>query len=101
MITPVVKETKVVFGPCRLSYTHVFSKFAPDGDTASGKYMTNVLIPKEEKETIKAIQQAIEAAKNPVSYRNGAAKSLKNWICRCVTVTLTKTMTKYMRDTST
>ena len=63
MITPSVKETKVIFGPCRLSYTHVFSKFAPDGDTASGKYMTNVLIPKGEKETIKAIQQAIETAK--------------------------------------
>lgn len=63
MITPIVKDTKVVFGPCRLSYTHVFSKYAPDGDAASGKYMTNVLIPKEEKETIKAIQQAIEAAK--------------------------------------
>lgn len=63
MITPIVKDTKVVFGPCRLSYTHVFSKYSPDGDAASGKYMTSVLIPKEEKETIKAIQQAIEAAK--------------------------------------
>jgi hypothetical protein len=63
MITPIVKDTKVVFGPCRLSYTHVFSKYAPDGDTANGKYMTNVLIPKGEKETIKALQQAIEAAK--------------------------------------
>lgn len=63
MITPIVKDTKVVFGPCRLSYTHVFSKYSPDGDAASGKYMTNVLIPKEEKETIKAIQQAIEATK--------------------------------------
>lgn len=63
MITPIVKDTKVVFGPCRLSYTHVFSKYAPDGDTANGKYMTNVLIPKEEKETIAALQQAIEAAK--------------------------------------
>ena len=63
MITPIVKENKVVFGPCRLSYTHLFSKYAPDGDTANGKFMTNVLIPKEEKETIKAIQQAIEAGK--------------------------------------
>lgn len=63
MITPIVKDTKVVFGPCRLSYTHVFSKYAPDGDAANGKYMTNVLVPKEEKETIKAIQQAIDAAK--------------------------------------
>lgn len=63
MITPIVKDTKVVFGPCRLSYTHVFSKYAPDGDTANGKYMANVLIPKEEKETIAALQQAIETAK--------------------------------------
>ncbi len=63
MITPIVKENKVVFGPCRLSYTHVFDKYAPDGDTSTGKYMTNVLIPKDEKETVKAIQQAIEAAK--------------------------------------
>ena len=63
MITPIVKETKIVFGPCRLSYTHVFSKFAPDGDPSGGKFMTNVLVPKEEKETINAIRQAIEAAK--------------------------------------
>lgn len=63
MITPQVKETKVVFGPCRLSYTHVFAKYAPDGDTTNGKYMTNILIPKSEKETVKALQQAIEAAK--------------------------------------
>lgn len=63
MITPIVKDTKVIFGPCRLSYTHVFSKYAPDGDAAAGKYMTNVLIPKSEKETVKALQQAIDAAK--------------------------------------
>lgn len=63
MITPQVKDTKVVFGPCRLSYTHVFNKYVPDGDANGGKYMTNVLIPKSETETVKAIQQAIEAAK--------------------------------------
>lgn len=63
MITPIVKENKVVFGPCRLSYTHLFNKYSPDGDPASGKFMTNVLIPKNEKETVKAIQQAIEAGK--------------------------------------
>ena len=49
MIEPIVKGTKVVFGPCRLSYTHLFSKY--------------VLIPKKEKATIKAIEAAIEAAK--------------------------------------
>lgn len=63
MITPIIKDNKVVFGPCRLSYTHVFAKYNPGGDNEDGKYMTNVLIPKEEKETVKALQTAIEAAK--------------------------------------
>ena len=63
MITPKVTENKVVFGPCRLSYTHLFSKYSPDGDPTSGKFMTNVLIPKEETETINAIKQAIENGK--------------------------------------
>lgn len=63
MITPIVKDTKVIFGPVRLSYTHVFAKFSPDGDPANGKYMTNALIPKGEKETIEAIEKAIEAAR--------------------------------------
>ena len=63
MITPQVKENKVIFGPCRLSYTHVFNRYNPDGDQADGKYMTNVLIPKDEKETIAAINKAIDAAK--------------------------------------
>ena len=63
MIKPIVKENKVVFGPCRLSYTHVFEKFNPNGNNEEGKYMTNILIPKTETETIKAIQGAIETAK--------------------------------------
>jgi hypothetical protein len=41
----------------------VFQKYVPDGTTEKGKFMTNVLIPKSEKETVKALQQAIEAAK--------------------------------------
>ena len=32
MITPQVKDMKVVFGPCRLSYVHVFSKYDPEND---------------------------------------------------------------------
>ena len=63
MITPQVKENKVIFGPCRLSYTHVFNRYNPDGDQADGKYMTNVLIPKDERETIEAINKAIAEAK--------------------------------------
>lgn len=64
MITPKVTDSKVVFGPCRLSYTHVFSKYNPDGDDKNAKYMTNILIPKSEKETVEAIKKAIETAKN-------------------------------------
>lgn len=78
MITPTVKDTKVVFGPCRLSYTHVFNKYAPDGDTANGKYMTNVLIPKDEKETVKALKQAIEAAKKAGVVSKWGGKEPKN-----------------------
>ena len=63
MITPQVKETKVIFGPCRLSYTHVFNRYNPDGPVEEGKFMTNVLIPKGEKETIEALKKAIEEAK--------------------------------------
>ena len=60
MITPRIKgETKVTFGPCRLSYTHLFEKYSPEGDSANGKFMTNVLIPKSEKETVNAINKAI------------------------------------------
>ena len=57
----IINVTKVVFGPCRLSYTHVFKKYSPDGDS-EGKYMTNVLIPKSEKKTVDALKQAIEEA---------------------------------------
>lgn len=78
MITPTIKDTKVVFGPCRLSYTHVFTKYAPDGDTDIGKYMTNVLIPKSEKQTVKALQQAIEAAKKAGIVSKWGGKEPKN-----------------------
>jgi hypothetical protein len=64
MIKPVIKTTtKVVIGPCRLCYVHVFNKYNPDGAASEGKYMANILIPKNEKETIKAIEKAIAAAK--------------------------------------
>ena len=63
MIKPILKENKVVFGPCRLSYTHLFEKWSMEGSTDEGQYCTNVLIPKDEKETIKAIEEAIAEAK--------------------------------------
>lgn len=65
MITPIIKNEgrTVVFGPCRLSYTHLFMKYTPEGTADDGKFMSNVLIPKGEKETVKALQEAIENAK--------------------------------------
>lgn len=62
MKDPIINGTKVVFGPCRLSYTHLFDKYTPEGG-GEGKYMTNVIIPKGEKKTVKALEQAIEEAK--------------------------------------
>ena len=62
MITPKVNDNRVVIGPCRLSYTYVFEKFEPK-DGGEPKYMTNVLIPTKEKETVDAVKKAIEAAK--------------------------------------
>ena len=58
----VVNETKVILGPCRLSYTHVFKRYSPDG-AGEGKYMTNILIPKVEKKAVDAINAAIDAAR--------------------------------------
>lgn len=63
MITPILKGTKVAFGPVRLSYTHLFSKYAHQGDPNTGKYMTNILIPKNEQATINALRAAIDAAR--------------------------------------
>lgn len=63
MITPILKGNQVIFGPCRLSYTHVFNKFVPNDGKGEPKYMTNVLIPTSEKETVAAIKKAIETAK--------------------------------------
>lgn len=64
MITPkIVNDVKVIFGPCRLSYPSLFEKKKFDGDAGDGKYMVTVLIPKSEKETINALNNAIEAAK--------------------------------------
>lgn len=53
----------VVFGPCRLSYTHLFEKYAgPDGKEERAKYQTGILIPSSQKETIKALKKCIQAA---------------------------------------
>lgn len=63
MITPkIINETKVLFGPVRLSFPSLFTKKKFDGDTGDGKYMVTALIPKDETETVSAIRKAIANA---------------------------------------
>lgn len=78
MITPKLNDTKVVIGPCRLSYTHLFEKHSFDGDPDKGKYSTNILIPKKETETVKAVNAAIEAAKKAAMSSKWGGKCPKN-----------------------
>ena len=80
MITPKVTGTKVIFGPCRLSYTHVFHKHSFDGNDDNGKYSTSILIPKSEKETIDAIKEAVEAAKQAGITGKWGGKEPKNLV---------------------
>lgn len=53
-------STKVITGKVRLSYTHVFQPQAIDG--GDEKYSTAILIPKSDKETLRKIKAAIDAA---------------------------------------
>lgn len=63
MRNPIIKDAKVILGPVRLSYAHVFHKYSPEGTDEEGKYSAVLIIPKTEKETVKAVRQAIESAK--------------------------------------
>ena len=53
--------TKVVTGKVRLSYAHLHEPQAIEG--AEPKYSVSLIIPKEDKSTLKAIKEAIEEAK--------------------------------------
>lgn len=55
-------DTKVITGKVRLSYVHVFEPSAID-DSQEPKYSTAILIPKTDKETLRKIKAAVEAAK--------------------------------------
>lgn len=54
--------TKVVTGPCRLSYAHVWEPWSGE-EGNEPKYSACLLIPKSDKRTLAAIKAAIEAAK--------------------------------------
>jgi hypothetical protein len=53
--------TKVITGKVRLSYTHIFEPQSIDGNDE--KYSTAILIPKSDKETLRKIKAATDAAK--------------------------------------
>lgn len=57
-----MSETKVVTGKVRFSYANVFTPKAIE-EGAKEKYSVALLIPKEDKATVKKINAAIEAAK--------------------------------------
>ncbi|SCW40232.1 Protein of unknown function, partial [Paenibacillus tianmuensis] len=53
--------TKVITGKVRLSYTHIFEPQSIDG--GDEKYSTAILIQKSDKETLRKIKAAVDAAK--------------------------------------
>lgn len=55
------QSTKVITGKVRLSYCSVFEAKSVDG--GEEKYSTAILIPKTDKETLRKIKDAVEAAK--------------------------------------
>lgn len=54
-------QTKVIVGPCRFSYLHVFTPQAPLGG-GDAKYSVSLIIPKKDKATIDTIKAAIGSA---------------------------------------
>lgn len=57
-----VQGTKVTTGLVRFSYAHVFEPYSADGE-GKEKYSVSLIIKKSDKDTIKAIEAAIAAAK--------------------------------------
>jgi hypothetical protein len=61
--TTVEQSNKVVIGPVRLSYLHVWEPSAMEGQTEK-KYSASLIIPKDDKANLDKINAAIDAAKN-------------------------------------
>ncbi|AGR47409.1 hypothetical protein EMERY_79 [Brevibacillus phage Emery] len=61
-MTTTNKDTKVVTGKVRFSYAHLFKPTAID-DNQEPKYSVCLLIPKSDKETLRKIKTAVDAAK--------------------------------------
>ncbi|MFS1514585.1 DUF2815 family protein [Chengkuizengella sp. SCS-71B] len=56
-----ITNTKVVTGKVRLSYVNIFQPQSING--GDEKYSTSILIPKSDKETLRKIKAAVDAAK--------------------------------------
>jgi len=57
-----ITETNVVVGEVRFSYVHVFEPMINTATGEQGKYSVCILIPKDDKATLKIIHEAIDAA---------------------------------------
>jgi hypothetical protein len=55
------QTTRVITGKVRLSYAHIFTP--RKDDQGDDKYSTSILIPKTDKETLRKIKSAVDAAK--------------------------------------
>ncbi len=63
-------ETKVITGMVRFSYLHVFEPYAMD-DSQEKKYSVSLIIPKTDKDTLKRIKRAVEAATELAKAKSG------------------------------
>lgn len=71
-------KTKVVTGPVRLSYVHLFEPFSSHEDQPE-RYSCVILVPKSDKKTIKAIRDAQQAALEAGAERVFKGRIPKNW----------------------
>ena len=70
--------TKVVTGPVRLSYAHLFEPYAQQEDQTP-KYSVQLLVPKTDKETIAKIEQTQKNALENGKNKFPGGKIPKNW----------------------
>ena len=64
------RKTQVITGEVRFSYAHVWEPSSING--GDEKYSVSIIIPKSDTKTIKAINNAIEAAKQEGIAKFGA-----------------------------
>lgn len=58
------QATKVIIGPVRLSFAHIWEPRGMDDSDPKKKYSCSMLIPKDKKSIIEAVEAAIKAAKD-------------------------------------